>query len=53
MGCLGVGAADAELFDLETPVAFDHGVEDALHQMGVNEVALGFDNFLMHGYFPG
>ena len=49
VGRLGVGAADAELFDFKPAVVFDHRVEDLLHDVRIDQVALGFDDFLLHG----
>ena len=42
---IAVGAADAELLDFETAVRFDHLVEDLLHDVGIDQVAFGLDNF--------
>ena len=44
--CVAVGASDAKLFHFEAAVILDHFVEDLLHHMGVDQVALGFDYFL-------
>ena len=44
----GVRSPNAELFDLKTAVEFDHRIKDLLHQVRIDEVALGFDDFLLH-----
>ena len=46
VGWLAVGAADAKLFHLEAAMMLDHLVEDVLHHVGVDQVALRFDDFL-------
>ena len=46
IGRLAVGAADAELLHFEAAVVFDHRVEDVLHDVGIDQVALGLDDFL-------
>ena len=46
IGAVAVGAADAELLHLETAVELDHGVEDLLHDVGVDQVALGLHALL-------
>src|ERR1035438_4997394 len=46
VGWLAVGAADAKLFHLEAAVMLHHLVEDVLHHVGVDQVALRFDDFL-------
>src|SRR5579864_3966005 len=43
---LAVGAPDAEVLDFETAVMLDHGVEDVLHYVGVDQMAFGLDDFL-------
>src|SRR5580698_9195500 len=43
-----VGAAYLELFDFKTTVAFDHGVENLFHHVGIDQVARGLDDFLLH-----
>ena len=40
--------ASLELFDLESAVAFDHGVENLFHHVGIDQVAGGLDDFLLH-----
>ena len=45
IGRIAVGAADAELFHFETAVRFDHLVEDLLHDVGIDQVAFGLDDF--------
>ena len=49
IGLLGVGAADAEFFHFKFAVVFDHRVEDLLHQVRIDQVAFGLDDFLLHG----
>ena len=49
IGRLGVGAPDAKLLHFKTAVVFDHGVEDLLHHVRIDQVALGLDDFLLHG----
>ena len=49
VGRVAIGAADAELFDFEAAVVFDHLVEDLLHEVGIDQVAFGLDDFLLHG----
>jgi len=46
IGRLAVGAANAELLDFEAAVVFDDLVEDLLHDVRVDQVALGLDYFL-------
>ena len=41
-----IGAPDAKLLDLEPPPELDHLIKDLLHDMRINEMALGLDNFL-------
>ena len=41
-----IGAADAELFHLESGVVLHHLIEDVLHDMGVDQVAFGLHHFL-------
>ncbi len=48
VGRLGVGAADGKPLDFKTAVEFDHGIEDLLHQVRIDQVAFGFDDFLVH-----
>jgi hypothetical protein len=43
---LAVGAADTELLHFETAVGFDHLVEDLLHDVRIDQVAFGLDDFL-------
>ena len=42
---IAVGAADFEALDFELAVELHDGVEDSLHDMGVDQVPLGLDNF--------
>ena len=49
---LAVGAADAELLDFEAAAELDDRVEDLLHDVGVDQVALRFDHFLSAGPRP-
>src|SRR5262249_32964348 len=46
IGCVAVGASDAELLDFEAAVVFDHLVEDLLHDVRVDQMALRLDYFL-------
>src|SRR5260370_32955973 len=46
VGRVAIGAPDAELLDFEAAVIFDNFVEDFLHDMRVDQVALGLDYFL-------
>ena len=46
VGRLAVGASDAELLHFEAAVVLDHLIEDVLHDVGVDQVAFGFDHFL-------
>ena len=46
---LGVGAADLELLDFKAAVVFDYGVEDSLHQVRIDQMAFGLNDFLLHG----
>ena len=48
-----VGLADAELFHFKAAVRFDDFVEDLLHDVRIDQMALGFHDFLMHVYFSG
>ena len=41
-----VGAADAELLHFEAAAILHDLIEDVLHDMGVDQVAFGFDHFL-------
>ena len=43
---LGIGEADPELLHLESAAVLHDLVEDVLHDMGVDQVALGFDHFV-------
>jgi hypothetical protein len=40
-----VRAADAELLHFETAARFDYLVEDLLHDVGIDQVAFGLDDF--------
>ncbi len=40
--------SDAKFFYCKLAVEFDHSVEDSLHQMRIDEVALRLHDFLMH-----
>ena len=42
---IAVRAADLELLDLEFALEFDNCVEDAFHDMAINEMALRFNDF--------
>ena len=46
VGGFAVGASDAELFHFEAAVMLHDLVEDALHDVGIDQVAFGFDHFL-------
>ena len=46
VGGFRVGAADAELLHFEPAVILHDLIEDVLHDMGVDQVAFGFDHFL-------
>ena len=46
IGAVAIGAPDAELLHLEAAAELDHGVEDLLHDMGVDQVALSLDALL-------
>ena len=46
---VGVGAADLELLHFKAAVVFDHRVEDPLHQVRIDQVAFGLNDFLLHG----
>ena len=43
---LGVGPADEEVLHVEVAVKLDHRVEDLLHDVRVDQVTFGFDDFL-------
>ena len=43
---LAIGAAYAELFHFEAAMVLDHFVEDVLHHVGIDQMALRFDHFL-------
>ena len=53
IGFVGIGAADAEFFYFKFAVVFDYCVEDSLHQVRIDQVAFGLDDFLLHGYLSG
>jgi hypothetical protein len=46
VGRFAVGPADAELFHLEPAVILHDLVKDVFHDVGVDQVAFGFDHFL-------
>jgi hypothetical protein len=46
IGRLAVGPADAELLHFEPAVVLHDLVEDVLHDVGVDQMAFGFDHFL-------
>ena len=48
---LKICASDLEFLDFESALVFDHGIENTLHDVRVDQVSLGLDNFL-HGV-PG
>ena len=52
VGRIRVGLADVEALDFEAAVVFNDRIEDLLHDMGVNQVALGLDD-LLEGEFQG
>ncbi len=43
-----VGAPDPELLHFKAAVVFDHGVENLLHHVRIDQVAGGLDDFLLH-----
>ena len=45
VGGLAVGAADAELLHFEAALVLDDRVEDLLHDVRVDQVAFGLDDF--------
>ena len=45
LGGIAIGAAYRELLDFEPASGFDNRIEDLLHDVGINEMALGFDDF--------
>jgi hypothetical protein len=45
MGGVPVCPADLKYFNFEFALEFDDGVEYALHDMAIDEMALRFDNF--------
>ena len=52
VGRLAVGPPDTELIHLEAAVELDDLIEDALHQVRIDQVAFGLDNFLhCHGEY--
>ncbi len=48
MGRFAVGAPDLKDFDFKAALILDHGIEDALHDVTVDQVALRFDGFVIH-----
>ncbi len=46
MRWLRIGAADVEFFHFKSAVVFDDGVKDLLHDVGIDEVSLGFNHFM-------
>jgi hypothetical protein len=46
---VGVGATDVEVLYFKTAVELNDGVEDLLHDVGVDEMAFCFDDFLQRG----
>src|ERR1035441_8453658 len=46
IGRFTIGLADAELLHFETAVVLHDLVEDVLHDVGVDQMAFGFDHFL-------
>jgi len=46
IGSLAIGAPDAKLLHFEPAALRDDLVEDVFHDMGIDEVAFGFDHFL-------
>ena len=46
IGSVAIGAANTELLNLEAAPELDHGVEDLLHDVGVDEMSLGFHALL-------
>ena len=43
---IAVGASDTELLNFKTAARFDHLVEDLLHDVRIDQVAFGLDDFL-------
>jgi hypothetical protein len=41
-----VRSAHTKLFHFESAAEFDYLIEDLLHDVGIDQVALGLDNFL-------
>jgi hypothetical protein len=39
--------------DFKFAVVFDHRIEDLLHQVRIDQVAFGLDDFLLHGVLSG
>ena len=52
-GRLVVGPPDAELLDLELAALLDHAVEDAPHDVGVDQVPFERDRVVDHERPPG
>lgn len=48
VGRFAVGATDLEDFYFEATLILDDGIEDALHDVTVDQVTLSFDRFLKH-----
>ncbi len=46
VGGIAIGASNAELLHFEAATVFHDLVEDVLHDVGVDQVAFGFDHFL-------
>ena len=42
---IAIGASDLKVLDLEFPLELDDGVEDALHDVAIDQMALRFDDF--------
>ena len=49
VGRLGVSPTDAELLHFEPALMLYHRIEDLLHQVRIDQMAFGFDHFLLHG----
>ena len=41
-----ISAPNAKLLDLEPPPELNHLIEDLLHDVGIDQMALGLNNFL-------
>jgi hypothetical protein len=46
MGRVAIRASDVKLFDLETPMELDNGIENLFHDVRVDEMTVCFHHFL-------